>query len=66
MKDLTSIALEIASSAGAEFADMRIVNERQNRIVVERRSVKLIDELESLGYGVRVLGIKTKKNATKE
>ena len=55
MKDLTHLALDIATNAGAEFADMRIVNERQNRIVVERRSVKLIDELESLGYGVRVL-----------
>jgi TldD protein len=55
MQELTQVALDIARSAGAEFADMRIVDERQNRVYVERRSVKLIDELESLGYGVRVL-----------
>jgi TldD protein len=55
MKELTSIALNVAQGAGADFADMRIVEERQNRIYVERLSVKLIDEVESRGYGVRVL-----------
>jgi len=55
MKDLTEVALNKAKSAGATFADMRIVDERQNRVYVERRSLKLIDETESYGYCVRVL-----------
>ena len=55
MKDFTNVALNAAKSAGASFADMRIVEERQNRVYVERRSLKLIDETESFGYAVRVL-----------
>jgi TldD protein len=41
--------------AGASFSDMRIVEERQNRIYVQRRSLKLIDEMETFGYCVRIL-----------
>jgi TldD protein len=55
MREYTDLALEIARDAGAAFADMRIVEKRQNRIYVERRSLKLIDEIESFGYSVRVL-----------
>ncbi len=55
MKQFTDLALDIAKGAGASFTDMRIVEERQNRVYVERRSLKLIDETESSGYGIRVL-----------
>jgi TldD protein len=47
--------MTIAREAGASFSDMRIVEERQNRIFVRRRSLKMVDETESFGYGVRVL-----------
>lgn len=55
MKEFTDLALDVAKGAGADFADMRIVEERQNRVFVQRRSLKLIDETESFGYAVRVL-----------
>lgn len=55
MKKFTDLALDIARDAGASFADMRIVEEKQNRVYVQRRSLKLIDETESFGYAVRVL-----------
>jgi len=55
MQELAELAVDAAVAAGAEFADMRIVEERQNRVYVERRSLKLVDETESLGYGIRVL-----------
>jgi len=47
--------LNVAREAGASFADMRIVEERQNRVYAQRRSLKLVDETESFGYGVRIL-----------
>ncbi|MBN1865344.1 MAG: TldD/PmbA family protein [Victivallales bacterium] len=55
MQDIAVFAVDSATALGAEYADMRIVCERQNRVVVERRSLKLIDETESQGYGIRVL-----------
>ncbi len=55
MRDYTDLALDIARSAGAEFADMRIVEERINRVVVQRRSLKMISDEETFGFGVRVL-----------
>lgn len=54
-KKLTDTALSVASTAGASFADMRVVDERQNRVFVLRRSLKLIDETETIGFSVRVL-----------
>lgn len=55
MKEYTEVGLNIAGMAGASFCDMRIVEERQNRVFVRRRSLKLIDETESFGYCIRVL-----------
>ena len=55
MKDYTDLALNVAHEAGASFADMRIVEIRQNRVYVRRRSLKLVDETDSFGYGVRIL-----------
>ncbi len=55
MRELADLALDVARSAGASFADVRFVEEKENRIYVERRSLKRIDETESFGYSVRVL-----------
>ena len=55
MKEYTDLVLNVAREAGASFADMRIVEKRQNRVYVQRRSLKLVDETESFGYGVRIL-----------
>lgn len=55
MKEYTEVALDAARGAGATFADVRIVERRDNRVGVVRRSVKGIDDSESLGYAVRVL-----------
>jgi TldD protein len=55
LKEYTEVGLNIAGMAGASFCDMRIVEERQNRVFVRRRSLKLIDETESFGYCIRVL-----------
>lgn len=55
MKAYTDLSLNIANLAGANFSDMRFVEERQNRVYVQRRSLKLIEETESFGYCVRVL-----------
>lgn len=55
MRELTDVALNSVAGAGVQYADARLVEERQNRVYVERRSLKLIDETESLGCAVRVL-----------
>lgn len=55
MQDLTAIALEVAGSAGASFADIRIVDERRRHLFVRRRSLRSIRDDASLGYAVRVL-----------
>ena len=55
MRELTDLALDIARDAGADFADMRIVDLRETTVFVQRRSLKLIEEGESLGFGVRAL-----------
>ena len=55
MKELTDLALNVTESAGATYADMRIVDQRENRIMVERRSLKLIDETESSGFCIRAI-----------
>ena len=55
MREITDLALERARDMGATFADMRVVEERQRSLSVMRRSLKNVDETESLGYGIRVL-----------
>jgi TldD protein len=55
LKEYTDLVLNVASEAGASFSDMRIVEERQNRVYVQRRSLKNVDETESFGYGIRIL-----------
>ncbi len=55
MRELTAIGLNVATSARASFADVRIVSERVSRVYVERRSLKRLEASETLGAAVRVL-----------
>lgn len=55
MKALTDLALDVARRGGATFADMRIVEEQQSQVFVQRRALKGIEARDSLGYCVRVL-----------
>ncbi len=55
MKDLTSFALNLAGMEGARYADIRIVNSRQQVVSVKNGSVDGIGDQESQGFGVRVL-----------
>ena len=48
-------ALECAENAGASYADVRIVEERERTIGVRLGEVGQIRQSESLGTGVRVL-----------
>ena len=55
MKELTDFALDLAESQGADYADVRIVDQRRNVVYVRGRSVKMIEDTQSFGYSVRVL-----------
>ena len=55
MKELAAIAIDAAQSAGASFVDFRFVEERVNRVVVERRSLREVSETEESGYCIRIL-----------
>ena len=55
MKNLTDMALTLAQDSGAEFADVRIQERRENTVYVSRRTLKGIDDSERFGFAVRVL-----------
>lgn len=55
MKDLTSRALNVAALEGARYADIRIVNSRQQVVSVKNGSVDGIGDQDTHGFGVRVL-----------
>lgn len=55
MKTFSDLAMNVATSEGAEFADIRFIEENENRIYVQRNALKLLDETDSFGYGVRAL-----------
>jgi TldD protein len=55
MKDLTSHALNVATLAGARYADIRIVDSRQQVVSVKNGNVDGIGDQDSQGFGVRVL-----------
>jgi len=55
MKELLATGLDAARTAGATYADVRIVERRENRVAVRDRSLSLMEETESLGYAARVL-----------
>src|SRR5262245_60302529 len=55
MKDLTSRALDVAALEGARYADIRLVDSRQQVVSVKNGNVDGIGDQDSQGFGVRVL-----------
>src|SRR5437867_1892662 len=55
MKDLTSRALNVAVLEGARYADIRIIDSRQQMVSVKNGNVDGIGDQDSQGFGVRVL-----------
>ncbi len=55
MKDFAARALNLAAMRGARYADMRIIETRQQGINVKNGNVEGIADTETMGFGVRVL-----------
>ncbi len=55
MKDLINHALNYAQMKGVQYADIRLVQNRTETIVVKNGVVETLDNSESLGFGVRTL-----------
>lgn len=55
MKSLMSRSLDLASLRGAQYADIRVVDNRTENITVKDGVVETLDFTESIGFGVHVL-----------
>jgi TldD protein len=55
LKDIMSRALELARLRGAQYADIRVVDNRTESMSVKDGVVEALNFDESLGFGVRVL-----------
>src|SRR5438094_3956660 len=55
MRELCAAALDAATAAGAEYADARVVLERDQLVATKNGRVERISDSESEGIGVRVL-----------
>lgn len=55
MNDLTSRALNVAALEGARYADIRIIESRQQVVGIKNGNVDAIGDQDSQGFGVRVL-----------
>ena len=55
MKEFTSRALDLAGLRGARYADIRIIDSRQQVVSVKNGNVDGIGDTETSGFGVRVL-----------
>src|SRR5262249_18096552 len=55
MKDLTDHALNAAKIAGARYADIRVLDRREQVVSVKNGNVDGIGDQDSQGFGVRVL-----------
>ena len=55
MFDFCGKALDIASSKGVSFGDIRIVDERTQFLAVRNGAIAYADDSQTLGFGVRVL-----------
>ena len=55
MKDLTDHALNVAKIGGARYADIRILDRREQVVSVKNGNVDGIGDQDSQGFGVRVL-----------
>src|SRR2546423_12543563 len=55
MKDLTEHALNLAQIQGARYADIRILDRREQMVSVKNGNVDGIGNKDSQGFGIRVL-----------
>ena len=55
MKSLTDVALDTARSRGASYADVRIIERREQSIRVKNGAVETLSETVDRGFGVRVI-----------
>ncbi len=55
MRDLAARALDAARSAGADYADVRVVRTRTQSLTTKNEQVGSLDERDDEGFGVRVL-----------
>src|SRR5262245_38531797 len=55
MNDFTSHALNVATARGARYADIRIIDHREQVVSVKNGNVDGIGDQYSQGFGVRVL-----------
>ena len=55
MDTLIAIALDTARQRGAEYAEIRLVSNREQRIVVRNGVVETMTADESVGLGIRAL-----------
>jgi len=55
MKDFLNLALNVAESCGATYADVRILDTQNEEIDTRNGALSGLDRSESLGFGVRVI-----------
>jgi len=55
MKDFTSHALNVATAQGARYADIRVIDQREQVVSVKNGNVDGIGDQYNQGFGVRVL-----------
>jgi TldD protein len=55
MFKLASKAIEIADKYGAEFGDIRVIEDRRQRLGVRNGEIAAMSDTTTLGYGIRVL-----------
>jgi TldD protein len=55
MKDVANRALNICNGRGVQFADLRIVDERQRALATKNGKIGHVADSQSLGIGIRVL-----------
>jgi len=55
MKNLTQLALDAAVLHGASYADIRIIQSKNQRIYVKNGEVETLNNTESIGFGIRVI-----------
>lgn len=55
MKDLTQLALDVAKTNGATYADIRIIEEQSESISIKNGRVEELVTSTNFGFGVRVL-----------
>lgn len=54
-RDLARLALETAQSAGAQFADVRIIGARNQRVFARNERIQSVDDSSTAGIGIRCL-----------